>query len=98
MTPDQARVIVSPDPVHRHGPRGTVGWLAQIAGNQILADETNASRAARLSAVEILGDVSTEEFVRRIRRVTPADVQRVARMYLDLDRALTVIVGPPTAA
>jgi hypothetical protein len=34
MTPDQARVIVSPDPVHRHGPRGTVGWLAQIAGNQ----------------------------------------------------------------
>jgi len=72
--------------------------IAQIAGNQILADETNASRAARLSAIEILGDVSTEEFVRRIRRVTPADVQRVARMYLDLDRALTVIVGPPTAA
>ena len=68
--------------------------ITQIAGNQILADEANTARAARLSAVEVLGDVSTEEYVRRIRQVTAADVQRVAQTYLDLDRALTVIVGP----
>lgn len=68
--------------------------ISQIAGNQILADETNAARAARLASIEVLGDVSTEEFVRRIRAVTPEEVQRVARTYLDPERALLVIVGP----
>ncbi len=34
VAPDQARIIISPDPVHRHGPGSTVGWLAQIASNQ----------------------------------------------------------------
>jgi predicted Zn-dependent peptidase len=66
----------------------------QIAGRQILADETNAARGNRLASREILGTESTEEFVRRIRQVTPADVQRVAQAYLDPDRALLVVVGP----
>ena len=72
--------------------------ISQIAGAQILADEGNAARASRLAAQEILGAESTEEFVRRIGEVTPDDVLRVARTYLDLDRALLVVVGPPGLA
>src|SRR5207249_3545968 len=48
--------------------------LTQIAGRQILADETNAARAGRLASQAVLGTESTEEFVRRIRQVTAADV------------------------
>ncbi len=65
-----------------------------IAGQEILASEANSAVAARLAAQQILGDVSTDELVRRVRAVTPADVQRVAQAYLQLDRALTVLVGP----
>jgi predicted Zn-dependent peptidase len=70
--------------------------ISQIAGQQILADEGNAARASRLASQEILGTEPTEEFVRRIRQVIPADVQRVAQTYLDPDRALLVVVGPGT--
>jgi zinc protease len=72
--------------------------INQIAGGQLLADETNAARAERLGICAILGTPDTAELVRRVREVTPADVQRVAQTYLDLDRATTVIVGPPAAA
>jgi zinc protease len=77
-------------------PAGEVaGKIGQIAGQQIVADEGNAARAGRLAAQEVLGTESTEEFVQRIRAVTPEDVLRVARAYLDPDRALLAIVGPP---
>jgi predicted Zn-dependent peptidase len=66
----------------------------QIAGRQILADETNAALAGRLASQEILGTESTEEFVRRIRQVTPDDILRVADAYLDPDHSLLVVVGP----
>jgi predicted Zn-dependent peptidase len=72
-----------------------LGTVSQIAGRQILADETNSARSSRLAAREVLGQESTEEFVQRMREVTPADVQRVAQRYLDPDRALIAIVGPP---
>jgi predicted Zn-dependent peptidase len=68
--------------------------INQFVGSQVLADETNANRAARLASVEMLGDVALEGLAQRVRMVTAADVHRVAREYLDLDRALTVIVGP----
>jgi predicted Zn-dependent peptidase len=68
------------------------------AGQQILATESNAEVSARLASQQILGDVSTEEYVRRIQAVTPADVLRVAGAYLDLDRSLTVLVGPSPAS
>jgi predicted Zn-dependent peptidase len=68
------------------------------AGQQVLATESNAEVAALLASQQILGDVSTEEYVRRIQAVTPADVQRVAGAYLDLDHSLTVLVGPPPAS
>ncbi len=66
----------------------------EIAGRQILADETNSARASRLASQELLGTPPTEEYVRRIRAVTPADVQRVAQTYFDPDKALLVVVGP----
>ena len=34
----------------------------------------------------------------RVEKVTPADVQRVAQTYLNLDTALTVVAGPPAPA
>jgi zinc protease len=66
----------------------------QIAGRQVLADEANSARASRLASRELLGTEPTAEYVRRIREVTPADVQRVAQTYFDPDRELVVIVGP----
>lgn len=78
--------IPDPDQVARR--------LTQIAGRQILADETNSARASRLASQQVLGTESTEEFVRRIREVTPADVLRVAREYLEPDHSVLVAVGP----
>jgi predicted Zn-dependent peptidase len=68
------------------------------AGQQILATQSNAEVAARLASQQIFGDVSTEEYVRRIQAVTPADVLRVAQTYLGLDHSLTALVGPPSSA
>jgi predicted Zn-dependent peptidase len=70
--------------------------IEAIAGTQILAGESNASVAGQLAVQQALGDVSVEEYVRRIRLVTPADVQRVATTYFDLNHSLTAIVGPPS--
>jgi predicted Zn-dependent peptidase len=67
---------------------------SQIAGRQILADEANSARASRLASQEALGTESTDEFVRRIRQVTPGDVLRVAQTYLDPNRSVLVVVGP----
>jgi predicted Zn-dependent peptidase len=68
--------------------------VSQIAGREILASETNAARASQLAGRELLGTEPAEEFVRRVRDVTPEDVQRVANTYLDLDRSLLVSVAP----
>ena len=68
------------------------------AGEQILATQSNAAVATRLASQQIFGDVSTEEYVRRIQAVTADDVQRVARTYLNLDHSLTILVGPPSGA
>jgi predicted Zn-dependent peptidase len=68
--------------------------LTQIAGRQIIADETNSARAGRLASQEILGTESTDEYIRRIRQVTAADVHRVAQTYLVDQRMVLAIVGP----
>ncbi len=52
-------------------------------------------------AVALYGLRSPEEDLERIERVTVADVNRVARQYLDLDHAITAVMlpqgsGPPT--
>lgn len=67
------------------------------AGQEILATQSNADVAAQLASQQIFGDVSTEEYVRRIQAVTADDVLRVAGTYLQLDHSLTVLVGPPAS-
>ncbi|MGH8219797.1 MAG: M16 family metallopeptidase, partial [Steroidobacteraceae bacterium] len=52
-------------------------------------------------AVALYGLTSPEEDLERIERVTVADVNRVARQYLDFDHAITAVMlpqgsGPPT--
>jgi predicted Zn-dependent peptidase len=68
--------------------------ISQIAGRQIIADETNSARATRLASQRALGTESTDEYVRRVRQVTPADVWRVAQSYLSSDSAVVVVVTP----
>jgi predicted Zn-dependent peptidase len=68
--------------------------IGALSGGQILKSEGYDSVAGQLATQQILGDVSTDEFVRQVQAVTLADVQRVAQQYLDLDHSLTVIVGP----
>ncbi|HZT06886.1 MAG TPA: pitrilysin family protein, partial [Chloroflexota bacterium] len=70
----------------------------EIAGRQILADETNEARVGRLASQELLGTVATDEYVRRVRAVTPDDVLRVATTYLDPSSALVVIVQPESTS
>ncbi|MFN8557361.1 MAG: hypothetical protein U0531_08425 [Dehalococcoidia bacterium] len=58
----------------------------------MVGNEDNDDRAATLAAVEVSGAPTVEEFVRRIRQVTPDEVHRVARQYLDPERAVLVVV------
>ena len=71
-------------------PTGAAGRLLGVSAESVRA----WARSGRLASREILGSESTEEFVRRMREVTPEDVQRVAQTYLDPERPLIVIVGP----
>jgi predicted Zn-dependent peptidase len=68
--------------------------IGAISGGEILESEANSSVARQLAVQQILGDVSNDEFVRRVQAVTADDIQRVAQTYLDLDHSLTTIVGP----
>jgi predicted Zn-dependent peptidase len=68
--------------------------IGQFAGQQILAAESNAARAARLAAQEVLGIESREELVQGVRRVTPEAIWEAARTYLDPQRSVLAIVGP----
>jgi len=45
-------------------------------------------------ALAVEGRASPDEDLAAIRRVTPADVERVARKYLDLDHAVTAVLAP----
>jgi predicted Zn-dependent peptidase len=71
--------------------------IGQFAGQQILAAESNAARAARLAAQEVLGIESREELVEGVRRVTPVAIWDAARTYLDPQRAVLAIVRPAQA-
>ena len=95
---DQAMSVTRDELERIRNERADSGEVADaieaIAGEAILASESNASVASQLAAQQILGDVSTEEFVRRVQPVSPDDVQRVAQTYLDLNHSLTALVGP----
>lgn len=76
------------------GPDELAAKVAQLAGQQILADETNAARAGRLALEEALGSDPMEVVLQRSAEVTPADVQRVAQTYLRPERSLLAVVAP----
>ena len=65
-----------------------------VIGSQAMDRRTNARQAWYLGAAELagVGQGFFEVYVANVRKVTPADVQRVARQYLGVVR--TVIVAP----
>jgi zinc protease len=60
------------------------GAVAQFATQYYIQNQTNASQAARIALYELIGGGWRNEETRmdRLRAVTPADVQRVARQYM----------------
>ena len=66
-----------------------------VLGSQAMDRRTNARQAWYLGAAELagLGYEFYDTYAAKVRQVTPADVQRVARQYLGVMR--TVIVQPP---
>ena len=65
-----------------------------VVGSQAMDRRTNARQAWYLAAAEVsgVGHEFFDVYAARVRKVTPADVQRVARQYLGVLR--TVIVTP----
>jgi zinc protease len=68
---------------------------AYLLGSLAMDRRTNARQAWYLASLEGagVGHEFLERYVTQVRRVTPADVQRVAQRYLSLLR--TVVVAPP---
>jgi predicted Zn-dependent peptidase len=66
-----------------------------VIGSQAMDRRTNARQAWYLAAAELagVGHEFFDSYAANVRKVTPADVQRVARRYLGVLR--TVIVQPP---
>jgi predicted Zn-dependent peptidase len=66
--------------------------IRAIAGRQALDEESNRRQTGRARA-EVSGTLeSWDEYMARLRRVTAADVQRVARHWMDLENNTRVIV------
>jgi zinc protease len=65
-----------------------------VIGSQAMDRRTNARQAWYLGAAELagVGHEFFDAYLAKVRKVTPADVQRVARQYLGVVR--TVIVAP----
>ncbi|MCS6802474.1 MAG: pitrilysin family protein [Chloroflexota bacterium] len=67
--------------------------VRSIRGSRQIAEERNLGQARRLARDAALGLLEPwEHWLERLDRITPADVQRVARAYLDLDHLTTVVV------
>lgn len=66
----------------------------KLVGNYLLERETNQGKAFHLAQAEILGlgYESDVYYLRHLQQVTPQDVQRVARLYLD---SATLVVARP---
>jgi predicted Zn-dependent peptidase len=66
-----------------------------VVGSQAMDRRTNARQAWYLAAGELagMGHDFFDVYAANVKKVTPADVQRVARQYLGVMR--TVIVQPP---
>jgi zinc protease len=70
--------------------------VAQFLTSYYLGQETNAAQAAELAQFEIIGGGwrNSVEFIERLKAVTPAEVQNVARKYMRNIRF--VVLGDPT--
>jgi predicted Zn-dependent peptidase len=70
---------------------------AYMAGTFVLQTSDRAGLIGRLRFVDLhgLGEKWLEDYVRNVRDVTPADVQRMAREWLDPARMAIVVVGDP---
>lgn len=68
-----------------------------LANSYVFGFQTNAQLAGYLDAVQYfgLGYNYRREFVERVRKITQADVLRVAQKYLDPQHYTLVIVAPP---
>jgi predicted Zn-dependent peptidase len=69
------------------------GAIAQFSTNYFLANQTNAAQAGMLAEYEIIGGGwrNAQSTMERSRKVTPADVQRVTRQYMN--RLQFTVVG-----
>jgi predicted Zn-dependent peptidase len=68
-----------------------------IAGTFVLQTSDRQGLIARLRFVDLHGlpERWLEEYVKNVRAVTPADVQRVAKEWLDPGKMTVVVVGDP---
>ena len=70
--------------------------VAQVLTNYYMGQETNPAQAGELAQFELIGGGwrNSVEFIERLKAVTPADVQNVARKYMRNIRF--VVLGDPT--
>jgi zinc protease len=66
----------------------------EVAGAELERNSVSGLAMEWSDAVAVEGRQSPDEDVAAIRKVTAADVNRVARQYIDLDRAITAILTP----
>ncbi|MCS6776266.1 MAG: pitrilysin family protein [Chloroherpetonaceae bacterium] len=71
---------------------------SRVLGRLLLDIETAAGYARALGYADITGGDTPEALRARLARLTPDDIQRFARQYLDPDRRVTVRVFPARPA
>jgi zinc protease len=73
------------------------GVTGQFLTTYYMSQETNAAQAAELARYELIGNGWRDsfEFLNRVRRVTPEDVQRVSQKYMKNLRF--VVLGNPAS-
>jgi len=73
------------------------GLAGQYLTQYYLEQETNAAQAAELARYELIGGgwKNSFDFLNRIQKVTPADIQRVSKKYMKNLRF--VVIGDPNA-
>ena len=76
-------------------PRDITAHVSHYLTKYYLSQETNAAQAGELGMYELIGGGwrNSLGFIERLRAVTPADVQRVARLYMRNMRF--VVIGDP---
>lgn len=66
-----------------------------VESTYVFSQETVEGQARKLGYHEVMGDFRlAEQYARRLRQVSTADVLRVARRYLRMDRSITVRYRP----